>query len=71
MEHTSKCIRTTGAFATDPHCPRCQLNATAPDLLEACKFLLEECRGHDVKGGADEDKFIAAEAAIAKAESEV
>lgn len=44
------------------------LIAAAPDLLAACKFLLGKCSGMDVIGGADEEGFRAAHAAIAKAE---
>ena len=43
--------------------------AAAPDLLEACQFLLKTCNaeGMDVSGGADEDAYDQALAAIAKA----
>lgn len=54
--------------------PEAEANAclisAAPDLLAACKFLIGKCHaeGIDVVGGPDEQDFLAAKAAIAKAE---
>lgn len=58
----------------DKHCGtnavECAEGDLLGDLIKACKFLLLECRGHDVVGGSFEEEFLHANATIAKATKE-